>query len=62
MRTSWESISHKSNCRDNAVFENFFGLLKSELLYLPGFESMGQFKAELNVYLDCCNNRRRSNP
>ena len=28
------------NCLDNAVIENFFGLLKSELLYLQEFESM----------------------
>ena len=28
------------NCLDNAVIENFFGLLKSELLYLQEFRSM----------------------
>ena len=33
---------------DNAVIENFFGLLKSELLYLQEFRSMG----ELIEYLD----------
>ena len=27
-------MSRKGNCLDNAVMENFFGLLKSELLYL----------------------------
>jgi len=27
-------MSRKGNCLDNAVIENFFGLLKSELLYL----------------------------
>ena len=26
-----QSMSHKRNCYDNAVMENFFGLLKSEL-------------------------------
>ncbi len=30
--------------------ENFFGLLKSELLYLKEFESMEQFKQELETY------------
>ena len=30
----WQSMSRKGNCLDNAVIENFFGLLKSELLYL----------------------------
>ena len=29
---------------DNAVIENFFGLLKSELLYLQEFQSMEHFK------------------
>lgn len=40
-------MSRKENCLDNAVIENFFGLLKSELLYLKEFESMEQFKIEL---------------
>ena len=29
-----QSMSRKGNCLDNAVIENFFGHLKSELLYL----------------------------
>ena len=29
-----QSMSRKGNCLDNSVMENFFGLLKSELLYL----------------------------
>ena len=29
-----QSMSRKGNCLDNAVIENFFGLLKSELFYL----------------------------
>ena len=32
-----QSMSRKGNCLDNAVMENFFGLLKSELLYLKNF-------------------------
>lgn len=40
----WQSMSRKGNCLDNAVMENFFGLLKSELLYLQEFESMEHFK------------------
>ena len=35
-----QSMSRKGNCLDNAVIENFFGLLKSELLYLQEFRSM----------------------
>ena len=53
-----QSMSRKGNCLDNAVIENFFGLLKSELLYLQEFDSMEQFKQELIDYLDYYNNRR----
>ena len=53
-----QSMSRKGNCLDNAVMENFFGLLKSELLYLQEFASMEHFKQELMDYLDYYNNRR----
>lgn len=53
-----QSMSRKGNCLDNAVMENFFGLLKSELLYLQEFDSLAQFRTELEDYLDYYNNRR----
>lgn len=53
-----QSMSRKGNCLDNAVMENFFGILKSELLYLQDFTSMEHFKQELVDYLDYYNNRR----
>ena len=53
-----QSMSRKGNCLDNAVIENFFGLLKSELLYLQEFDSLQDFKQELIEYLDYYNNRR----
>jgi transposase InsO family protein len=53
-----QSMSRKGNCLDNAVIENFFGLLKSELLYLRKFDSMDQFKLELNNYIHYYNNHR----
>lgn len=53
-----QSMSRRGNCLDNAVIENFFGLLKSELLYLQKFESVEHFKLELLDYLDYYNNRR----
>ena len=53
-----QSMSRKGNCLDNAVMENFFGLLKSELLYLQQFQSMEHFKQELVEYLDYYNNHR----
>ena len=53
-----QSMSRKGNCLDNAVMENFFGLLKTELLYLQDFDSLEHFKAELVDYLYYYNNRR----
>ena len=53
-----QSMSRKGNCLDNAVMENFFGLLKSELLYLQDFESIEHFCYELVDYLDYYNHRR----
>ena len=53
-----QSMSRKGNCLDNAAIENFFGLLKSELLYLQKFDSIEHFKRELLDYLDYYNNYR----
>jgi transposase InsO family protein len=53
-----QSMSRKGNCLDNSVAENFFGLLKSELLYLQKFESIEHFKKELVEYIDYYNNKR----
>lgn len=53
-----QSMSRKGNCLDNAVIENFFGILKSELLYLQKFDSVEHFVQELLEYLDYYNNRR----
>jgi putative transposase len=38
--------------------ESFFGLLKSELLYLNEFESMEHFKIELENYIQYYNHKR----
>ena len=53
-----QSMSRKGNCLDNAVIENFFGLLKSELLYLREFSSIEEFREELEKYIDYYNNKR----
>jgi len=53
-----QSMSRKGNCLDNAVVENFFGLLKSELLYLQKFSSMEDFKNKLNDYMKFYNEKR----
>ncbi len=53
-----QSMSRKGNCLDNAVIENFFGLLKSELLYLQEFKSMEHFHHEVKTYINYYNNNR----
>ncbi len=53
-----QSMSRKGNCLDNSIMENFFGLLKSELLYLRKFRSMEEFRIELERYIDYYNNKR----
>ena len=51
-------VYRKGNCYDNSVMENFFGHLKSELIYLQEFDSIEHFKADLIDCIDYYNNRR----
>lgn len=53
-----QSMSRKGNCLDNSIMENFFGLLKSELLYLREFDSMEEFRIELERSIYYYNNKR----
>ncbi|TSI04709.1 IS3 family transposase [Lysinibacillus sp. BW-2-10] len=53
-----QSMSRKGNCYDNSVMENFFGIMKSEFLYLKEFESVEQFKKELENYINYYNTKR----
>ncbi|MBS5315372.1 MAG: IS3 family transposase [Clostridiales bacterium] len=53
-----QSMSRKGNCLDNAVIENFFGILKSELFYLQDFHSIEHFKEELENYIEYYNHKR----
>lgn len=53
-----QSMSRKGNCLDNAIMENFFGLLKSELLYLRDFKDIDEFVEELEKYIYYYNNKR----
>ncbi len=53
-----QSMSRKGNCYDNAVMENFFGIMKSESLYINEFESIDHFKIELEKYVDYYNTKR----
>ena len=51
-------MSRKGNCLDNALIENFFGLLKSEFFHIKEFESIEMFKEELDEYIVYYNNKR----
>lgn len=53
-----QSMSRKGNCLDNAVVENFFGLLKTKLLYLQEFESIKHFCQEVDNYMVYYNHKR----
>ena len=53
-----QSMSRKGKCPDNACAENFFGLLKTELLYLQEFMSVEHFISELTEYIEWYNNKR----
>jgi putative transposase len=53
-----QSMSRKGNCLDNAIIENFFGILKSELFYLKKYTSLDQLKNDINEYINYYNNDR----
>jgi len=53
-----QSMSRKGNCLDNAIIENFFGILKSELYYLKKYTSLDQLKKEIKEYINYYNNDR----
>lgn len=53
-----QSMSRKGNCLDNAVMENFFGTLKSELFYLNTYESIPELKKDIVNYIPIYNTDR----
>ncbi len=53
-----QSMSRKGNCLDNSMMENFFGLMKTELLYLHEWSSVDEFEKELRSYINYYNNDR----
>ena len=53
-----QSMSRKGNCLDNAIIENFFGILKSELFYLKKYTSLDQLKKEIIEYIKYYNKDR----
>ena len=55
-----QSMSRKGNCLDNAVIENFFGILKSEMYYTETFKSPTHFIRSLEAYIKYYNEERIS--
>jgi putative transposase len=53
-----QSMSRKGNCLDNAVMENWFGIMKTEFFYQKKFESVQSFKAQLRGYIHYYNHDR----
>ena len=53
-----QSMSRKGNCYDNAVIENFFGLVKTEFFEHQNFKTAEEFETKLGAYLEYYNNDR----
>ena len=53
-----QSMSRKANCYDNAVMENFFGILKSEMFYKQKFDSINQLCRAIVAYIKYYNEER----
>lgn len=53
-----QSMSRKGNCLDNAVMENFFGILKSEFFYTTKFDSVNSLITGLKGYIHYYNHDR----
>lgn len=53
-------MSRKGNCYGNAVVENFFGNLKSELVHHRRFASREEAHAAIYDYVEVFYNRKRA--
>jgi putative transposase len=43
---------------DNAIIENFFGIVKTELFYLKKYETVDELKREIIEYIKYYNHER----
>src|SRR5690606_32475067 len=53
-----QSMSRKGTCLDNAIIENFFGVLKSELFYFKKYKSTLELTQDIKEYIQYYNNER----
>lgn len=54
-----QSMSRKGNCWDNAVAENFFKIIKSELIYHIPPSTIDQTRREIFEFIEIWYNRKR---
>lgn len=54
----FQSMSRKATCADNAVMENFFGILKQEIYYGEELMTYNELKQKIQGYIDYYNNDR----
>ena len=51
-------MSHKGNCYDNSIMENFFGILKQEMYYGISYFSFDELKPAIEQYIRYYNEKR----
>ncbi|MFD2305893.1 IS3 family transposase [Enterococcus termitis] len=54
----YQSMSRKGNCLDNALMENFFGLMKQEMYYRRSFFSFKELELAVTTYIHYYNHHR----
>ncbi|KEX88492.1 Mobile element protein [Corynebacterium pseudotuberculosis] len=53
-----QSMSRKANCYDNAVMENFFGHVKTEMYHGDVFDTVEEFNQAIDEYIQWYNTER----
>lgn len=53
------SMSRKGNCWDNAVAENFFKIIKSELIYHCNYNTRAEARSDIFEYIETFYNSKR---
>lgn len=53
-----QSFSRKGNCMDNALMENFFGIMKNEMFYGQEYKTLDDLRIAMIEYIDYYNNKR----
>lgn len=53
-----QSMSRKANCYDNAVTDNFFGHLKTEMYHGEVFNTVTEFNQAIHKYIQWYNTER----